>query len=69
MSGGYDDLVVDIGDVHDVVDGVAEVRRHDASHNVEGHVRARLGLSCRMMCYVAHVRCVIDCRAARIPRT
>ena len=51
------DLVVDVGDVHDEADVVAEIIGHDAAQDFEVDVVAR----------VAHVRAVVHRRAADVP--
>ena len=53
----HDDLVVDVGDVHDEADVVPEVVRHHAADDVEVDVVPR----------VAHVRAVVYRRAADVP--
>ena len=53
----HDDLIVDVGDVHDEADVVAKVIGHDAPQDVEVDVVPR----------VAHVRAVVHRRAADVP--
>ena len=57
MDSGGTHLVIEIGDVHDVLHIIVEVVAHHATHDIECNVRARM----------AHVRRIVHGRATAVP--